>query len=749
MRALATNVFAGGFTLGVRQHFSVIGHLEESDYGAATVARNMPEIQVRSPVSAWPDAIKAWGGCRGVDLLYGNPPCAAWSQNGRNAVQGLDWRLDARLDCTERHFALFEELKPRVWVTESVPRAFTTGREFFDALTVRALAKGYGVTYLLHNARHLGLGQNRPRFFMVAHREAFEPDPPDFQTVVTCGDVLSKMNYIGPHDMTMPARVEAMLPRVPQGSTLRTVWEGENPGFAADESGRVRGRPPFAWHRTRWDAPSHTVSGMNIVHPLEHRSLTTREMAALCGFPADYEFVGGRDANQIAQGVCPPVAEWLARGVRRSLERGAPLARRVTLWDLSKGPSDPVELPLPGVAPAQVQVRSPAFPHGGGTVRVSDHVVVTVDLVTTGPSPLGKIRPKAGVKSGEFTRVLLMTGRYSVAEIVAIVRENYPGSTAGPSDVAWNKRKLRDMGHAVPETPKGPRLAQPVQAQPTAVPVVPEAPEAASGALEDAATVADQTEHGPPRSVAAHATQPTRSGRVIAHGDYDRTSLRETTHGDKIHRDYAAHWFRWGWSNRHITNEHDVLEVGCGVDTPLFRTFIGAYANRVPKSYLGVDLNALPRAPARPWGRAEGRFNFNERWRELGQFDKLVCFEVIEHMTAPLGLELLAGLRGCMREGAELYLSTPVFDGHAAANHIHEYTVAELQTAIEGSGLQLLKRFGTFASYNALKKVADPRLLELLDGVNEYYSTEVTACFLAPLYPDASRNNVWVLRRAK
>lgn len=56
------------------------------------------------------------------------------------------------------------------------------------------------------------------------------------------------------------------------------------------------------------------------------------------------------------------------------------------------------------------------------------------------------------------------------------------------------------------------------------------------------------------------------------------------------------------------------------------------------------------------------------------------------------------------------------------------------------------ERYGTFASYRDIGKVATPEHRQVLDDIRQLYSEEVTACFLAPLYPDHSRNNVWVLK---
>jgi hypothetical protein len=92
-------------------------------------------------------------------------------------------------------------------------------------------------------------------------------------------------------------------------------------------------------------------------------------------------------------------------------------------------------------------------------------------------------------------------------------------------------------------------------------------------------------------------------------------------------------------------------------------------------------------------------------------------------------------------------LSTPVFDGKAAVNHVHEYTIPELAALIEESGWKVEQRFGTFMNAQEVKKVAAPEHRKTWDDLADYYGGDVLATFLAPLYPDNARNNLWVLNR--
>lgn len=238
--------------------------------------------------------------------------------------------------------------------------------------------------------------------------------------------------------------------------------------------------------------------------------------------------------------------------------------------------------------------------------------------------------------------------------------------------------------------------------------------------------------------------------------DYDTTQLHEAGHGRILHRDYSAHFFRWSFARRFITAKDNVLEVGCGEDKPLSRILTGGVAAHV-NHYTGVDLNKL-----KPSNHQRlqffGEFNFVERYKELLKqrpegWDVVVCYEVIEHMKVEHGANLLKAMFACTKPGGVLLLSTPVYDGKRhAANHIHEYTVPELQSYIEKVGYVVERRFGTFVDIKHIGK-ADPAgcskaaVLEVRKALEQYFDNDAISNIFGCLYPDHARNNLWVCRR--
>lgn len=229
--------------------------------------------------------------------------------------------------------------------------------------------------------------------------------------------------------------------------------------------------------------------------------------------------------------------------------------------------------------------------------------------------------------------------------------------------------------------------------------------------------------------------------------EFDTTQLRAGVHARRVNRDYAAHFFRWGFALKFIDRTSTVLEIGCGQDCPLVGVMQGSLTS-FPKRYLGIDLNKVQDKPRFQWCEIKDEFNFIARASEIQEkFDVCVCYEVIEHMDKDNGLKLLKAIRSKMKSSSVFILSTPVYnEKHMAANHIHEYRFAELEEHIKTAGLSVESVHGTFMSANAMKRACTKEELSILSELNEFYPWEVLANFLAPKYPQHASNCAWVLR---
>jgi len=353
MKAIGVYIFAGGFTLGVkRAGFDVLAQLEDGPYGGATTNRNHPGMPVHASPATWPlDELRAAGP---IDFVFGNPPCAPFSNAGishkKVGMMNDHWKRDPRTSCITKMFGVLERVEPTVWAWESVQPALRRGREMVDELTAVARAHGYAATYVLLNAVDIGVPQIRRRFFCVFHRVAIDWE---YNRVPkrTVRDAWAPLLIDGvvdgsptpPKPTNNPEHLE-LLKTIPPGGSLRKAWERAHPPETRvlNNHGTVKGRPRFLDVRLDYDEPSPTLTGgATKFHPTEDRYITLLEQQLLCGYPPEYVFEGPNLSNkyaQTAQAVMPPVGEWLARNVRRAIERGAPVDPNVvTTADLAHG----------------------------------------------------------------------------------------------------------------------------------------------------------------------------------------------------------------------------------------------------------------------------------------------------------------------------------------------------------------------------------------------------------------------------
>lgn len=225
---------------------------------------------------------------------------------------------------------------------------------------------------------------------------------------------------------------------------------------------------------------------------------------------------------------------------------------------------------------------------------------------------------------------------------------------------------------------------------------------------------------------------------------FDKTQLKAGALAKTTHKDYMGHVFRWGFASRFINRTTSVLDVGCGQDQPLVTELSGS-KSKIPKMYVGVDLNKIKNPLNRKWVTIIDEFNFLDNYALLDNYEKfnvITNFEVYEHMSAEDGQRLLEGMHHLLADDGKLIFSTPVFCSSygQANNHIHEPCKNEIEDELHKAGFKIIKQHGTFGNLNDMKKVATKQELELSDELREFFGNEVMGCFLSSKYPEASRN---------
>lgn len=244
----------------------------------------------------------------------------------------------------------------------------------------------------------------------------------------------------------------------------------------------------------------------------------------------------------------------------------------------------------------------------------------------------------------------------------------------------------------------------------------------------------------------------------------DRThlSLDQAEERGFIHRDYIAHCFRWSHVVKHLMQQHrykdaNIIDVGCGKDQPLPRLL---YANKMTGfDYCGIDANMMDFHPTVAKAHSNGKMRaalFEDTDASLipqedlpwGQGNIGVCFEVLEHMQPFILHRMLKRWKTMFAENAYIFVSTPVFNGSAADNHINEMGALTLGQLFEFHGFTVARYHGTFASQSDLKQVMPSSHIALMEQLGEYYDSNVLATIFAPLYPLGSRNILWVLKNS-
>ncbi|RLC08226.1 MAG: hypothetical protein DRI24_23685 [Deltaproteobacteria bacterium] len=329
MSVIAYLPYAGGFTLGMKRAGIETDMMFHDGYAEKTFAANFPDTKRVKIDFDWPKR-------EGVKIMYGNPPCAAWSSIGKR--QGAK---DPRVADTRRWTKLVDFYQPKIMVTESVLQA----EGFMDEwLIPRLNERGYATTKWLHNGLFYGLPQSRRRLFIIGHRVPFQPEEPDRTATVLTKNAFNGIDIISNPElndlMTAPTirkELDPFLSQIKPGEKLRRAYERLIliPQHGRDESnwprnarGHVIGRPGFGALRLDPDRPAGSFPGIYpMVHPTEDRWLQINEVKiGLCQYGSEYVFTprgNGDIAKEMARAVMPAMGEAMGRAIlaSRSLNR--------------------------------------------------------------------------------------------------------------------------------------------------------------------------------------------------------------------------------------------------------------------------------------------------------------------------------------------------------------------------------------------------------------------------------------------
>ena len=243
--------------------------------------------------------------------------------------------------------------------------------------------------------------------------------------------------------------------------------------------------------------------------------------------------------------------------------------------------------------------------------------------------------------------------------------------------------------------------------------------------------------------------------------DIDKTHLSLDNAEERcfIHRDYIAHCLRWSHVVKYLGQKQlyktaRILDIGCGKEMPLLKTL---YTMKMtPKEYMAVDVNRIqPTDMHRKIMDKMGHDHFfledecdfsEESYFPVNDPHVITCFEVLEHNNPAKVIKILDNIHAVSEKFTTIFISTPCFNGKAAANHINEMTYEFLESLLITRDFKIISRWGTFASQKDIEpRLKGESLEQAYECLKDYYDSNLLSILFAPLFPKYSRNVIWKL----
>lgn len=270
-----------------------------------------------------------------IDGVVGGPPCPPFSKSRfylKEKERGIE-DVDG-LKTVTNYFRAVEELQPKFFFFENVHGfVFKPHQAALDLVEEESKRLGYKLSYDVVNAANFGVAQTRQRFICIGVRKDLEDfqypipthsDPNNYITGtkpwVTCGDVLSDIDFDLPEDEKMQAGSK-------HKDLLKLVPPGDNYLFFTKERGHPN--PIFKWRSRYWsfllklspDRPSWTIqaSHSNNMGPFhwKNRFLRISEIKRIQSFEDDHIFLGNyrEQWRQVGNAVPPKLANVFAERI--------------------------------------------------------------------------------------------------------------------------------------------------------------------------------------------------------------------------------------------------------------------------------------------------------------------------------------------------------------------------------------------------------------------------------------------------
>lgn len=346
---------AGGLTYGLSQSGFISKIGVEYDVSAAkTLKSNNPETSVvvedirkLDPIQVIEthEMIK-----EDIDIIVGGPPCRGFSVSNtrtRNSENPLNSLYQSYLE-------FINKIRPRIFVFENVEGFISyNGGKVLDDLIKKTSSFGYHTSYKLINAEKYGVPQKRKRVIIIGSDHQYNDffDLPQKRKVkvkeaisdlphVKNGNRIDSLPYKKNSNLSdfqvkmrtsqhqtvsnnqLTKNGELVLKRysyIPQGGNWRNIPDEYMQNYANKDNCHSG-----IYHRLIWEDTSKTISNYRknmLIHPLEDRGLSVREVARLQSFPDNYIFSGslGSQQQQVANAVPPIIGTLIGNNIWKYL----------------------------------------------------------------------------------------------------------------------------------------------------------------------------------------------------------------------------------------------------------------------------------------------------------------------------------------------------------------------------------------------------------------------------------------------
>lgn len=329
----------GGLDLGfVTAGFDIVWANDFDSDAQAVYRLNIGEIDGRDIMSVGEEDIPD------CDILTAGFPCQPFSNAGNR--KGVH---DSRGMLYKECLRIIEKKMPKVIVFENVKGLLSTkyidGRKLVDVI-VEDLSNmngiGYNVDYKLINASDYGVPQNRQRVLFIGIRKDLNidfvfPEKID-KKGLTVGDILEIPDDV-PNQVDWPLSPQAMemIAYIPEGGSWKDVpYEHLAPRFRKIRDNMKKYHSPNFYRRFARNEICGTMTASaqpencGIVHPIENRRFTIREVARIQTFPDDFIFIDDNMKNITAMykviGNAVPVkmANAIATAIKEQIFEGEP-----------------------------------------------------------------------------------------------------------------------------------------------------------------------------------------------------------------------------------------------------------------------------------------------------------------------------------------------------------------------------------------------------------------------------------------